>query len=53
MAATSDESSPLLGQTQNASYNGNGRDASNFEEHLEEQKNVLSYVVYVSISIEF
>ncbi len=54
MTAASDEISPLLGQTQPASYNGNGRDVSSVdveaeaEEQLEEPKKLSSYFVYVS-----
>ena len=47
MTASSDENSPLLGQTQPAGYDGNGRDVSSAEGQPEEPKKVSSYFVYV------
>lgn len=48
MDAMANETSPLLGQPDNASSNGHATDASNAEQQLEIPKNTAFFLTYVS-----
>jgi hypothetical protein len=48
MTAMSDETSPLLAQNSNRSYNGDERNLSSAEQQPEEPQKLTAYFIYVS-----